>query len=210
MKNPRGILRYLPTIGIFIFVVLFIFASQLYPGGSQADLNSLGFDWRNNYWCNLMRENGLNGVQNQARPVAITAIAILCSSMILFFFQFANYFEKNSKWNTAIKISGALAMISAVFIFTKYHDIMTSILSICGLVVIVGMIRALHKNKLTFFKVVGVFCIVIIATNNLFYYNEDLIKYSPLVQKGAFILILSWTVGLNYIMNSRDLPQQRR
>lgn len=185
-----------------------MYAAKLYPGGSQADLNSIGFDWSNNYWCNLMRENGLNGLQNQARPVAIAAITILCSSMILFFFQFADHFEKKSKWNITIKTAGALAMLSAVFIFTRFHDVMTTILSIGGLVVIVGMIRALHRNKLTLFKVIGILCMVIIGINNFFYYNEDLIEYSPIIQKAAFILILSWTIGLNFIMNRKKALHQ--
>jgi hypothetical protein len=209
MINPKGLLKFLPTIGIFVFISIYIYASQLYPGGSVADINSIGFDWRNNHWCNLMRESGLNGIQNQARPVAIAGITILCFSMILFFFQFADYFEKNRIWKLAIKISGTLAMLSATFIFTIYHDIMTTILSICGTVVIIGMIRALHKKKLTFYKVMGIFCITVIGLNNFFYYNEELIQYSPLVQKVAFILILSWTVGLNFIMNKKNVSQHR-
>lgn len=204
--NSKRLLKFLPTIGILFFVCIYIYASKLYPGGSQADINSIGFDWSNNHWCNLMQENGLNGIKNKARPIAIAGITILCSSMILFFFQFANHFEKNRNWKKIIKISGALAMLSASFIFTEYHDIMTTILSICGTVVIIGMIRALHKNHLTFFKVMGLFCMLIIGLNNFFYYNENLIQYSPLVQKSAFILILSWTVGLNFIINTKSEP----
>ncbi len=200
MLNAKDFLRLLPTLGILIFVGIYFYATTLYPGGSQADANSVGFDWGNNYWCNLMRENSLNGIQNRARPVALAGITILCSSMILFFFLFANHFEKNRNWRMAIKISGALGMLSATFIFTEYHDIMTTILSICGTVVIIGMIRALHKNQLTFFKVVGVFCMLIIGLNNFFYYSESLIQYSPVVQKIAFVMILSWTVGLNLKM----------
>ncbi len=196
-------------MGILVFIGIYIYASKLYPGGSLADINSIGFDWRNNHWCNLMRESGLNGIQNQARPIAIAGISILCCSMIIFFIQFADYFEKNRNWKIAIKISGGLAMLSATFIFTRYHDVMTTILSICGLVVIIGMIRALHNNQLTFFKVMGIFCMLIIGLNNFFYYNEDLIQYSPLVQKVAFILILSWTVGLNLKMKDKNVLQQR-
>ncbi|WP_282135546.1 hypothetical protein [Seonamhaeicola maritimus] len=209
MINPKGILKFLPTIGILLFIGIYIYASKLYPGGSQADLSSMGFDWSNNYWCNLMREEGLNGIQNKARPVAAIGITILISSMIVFFFQFANYFEKNRIWKMTIKITGALAMISAAFIFTKYHDIMTTILSICGTVVIIGMIRALHKNQLTLMKVMGIFCIVIIGLNNFFYYNKDLIQYSPLVQKGVFIMILTWTIVLNFIINRKNVPKQQ-
>lgn len=209
MINPKGILKFLPTIGILLFIGIYIYASKLYPGGSQVDHNSIGFDWSNNYWCNLMLDDGLNGIKNKAQPVAITGIIILCSSMIIFFFQFANYFEKHRIWKITIKISGALAILSAPFIFSEFHDIMTTVLSVSGTVVIIGMIRALHNRQLTFLKVMGICCILVIALNNFFYYNEDLIKYGPLIQKSAFILILSWTMGLNFLMNRNNVPQQR-
>lgn len=209
MINLKGILKFIPTIGILVFIGIYFYASKLYPGGSLIDINSIGFDWLNNHWCNLMSENGLNGIVNRARPMAIVGITILCISMIVFFFQFANHFETNRNWNFSIKISGTLGMLSAVFIFTKYHDIMTTILSISGSVVIIAMIRALNNNHLTYFKIFGFFCILIVGLNNFFYFNENLTKYSPVVQKMAFILILSWTIGLNYVINKQNMLQHR-
>ena len=178
------------------------------PEAQKRTWNSTGFDWRNNHWCNLMRENGLNGVKNKARPIALAGITILCSSMILFFFQFANHFEKSRIWNMTIKFSGALAMLSATFIFTKYHDIMTTILSVFGTIVILGMLRVLHRKQYTFFVVMGVLCMIVVGLNNFFYYNENLTQYSPVVQKTAFMLILSWTVCLNFTIIT-NVSQQR-
>ena len=194
----------LPTLGIVTFIGLYIYSTTLYPGGSQADINSVGFDWRNNYWCNLMSLEAMNGLENPASPVALAGMVILCLSMTLFFFQFADYFVKSRNWKMTIKISGALAMLSAIFIFTGYHDIMTTILSICGVVGIIGIIRALHKNNLKFFMVSGIICMALVGINNLFYYNENLIKYLPVIQKVAFVLILSWTIGLNLIMKTKS------
>ena len=208
MTNAKDLLRLLPTLGILIFIGLYIYATTLYPGGSQADINSAGFDWRNNFWCHLMSEHSINGLENPARPVALTGMAVLCASMTLFFFQFANYFEKNRYWKMTIKIAGAVAMLSAVFISTRLHDVMTTILSISGVVGIIGIIRALHKNKMTFFKVSGIICMVLVGMNNLFYYNDNLITYLPLIQVATFILILAWTVGLNFKMKPKNTLQQ--
>ncbi|NNL15069.1 MAG: hypothetical protein HKO81_00325 [Flavobacteriaceae bacterium] len=204
MKSAKNLLAYLPTIGILIFIGLYIYSASLYPGGSQADINSVGFDWMNNYWCNLMSEKSMNGQENPASPVALFAMVILCSSMTVFFFQFANYFAKSRNWKMTIKIAGTLSMLSAVFIFTRFHDVMTTILSICGVIGIIGIIRALHKNKMTFFKVSGIISMSLVGLINLFYYNENLIKYLPVVQMVAFILILAWTVGLNFKRNYHD------
>ena len=200
MSNHYPFLKLLPTIGILLFFALYIYAASLYPGGSQADINSIGFEWRDNYWCNLMSAEAMNGEVNPGSPVALLGMVVLCSSMTIFFVQFANYFEDNIRWRRIIKIAGALGMFSAIFIFTQYHDIMTTLLSICGTVGLIGIIRALHKNDLTFFKASGLLCMVVIGVNNFFYYNESLIKYLPVIQKIAFILILSWTIALNLRM----------
>lgn len=205
MINTKDSLRLLPTFGILIFMGLYVYATTLYPGGSQADLNSVGYDWRHNYWCNLMSVNGMNGLENPARPVALIAMIILCSSMTVFFFQFANHFVMSRNWKMTIKIAGSLAMLSAIFIFTRFHDVMTTILSVCGVIGIVGIIRALHQNHMEFFKISGIICMALVGIINLFYYNENLIQFLPLIQITAFVLILSWTIGLNFEMKNKKM-----
>lgn len=197
MKIWKNLYALLPTFGILTFIGLCVYAATLYPGGSQADANSVGFDWYHNYWCNLMSEKGMNGQDNPARPYSIFAMVLLCLSMIRFFFQFARAFVVSKFWKLTIIIAGILSMGSAMFIFTSHHDVMTTILSVGGVFGIFGIIRTLHKNKMTFYKISGIICIVIIGVNNLMYYDKDLIEYLPLLQKFSFILILAWTIGLN-------------
>lgn len=207
MKNHKNIPLLLPTIGIVIFIGLFIYTASLYPGGSQLDPESVGFDWQRNYWCNLMSEEALNGEINPARPVALTAMVLLCVSMAYFFFLFAEYYEQHLKWRRAIKISGITGMLSAIFIFTSWHDVMTTLLSVAGIVVIIGMIRALYRNKYIPFMIAGIGCMIVIGINNWFYYDERFLAYSPLVQKTAFVLILGWTIALNLNMKRVSLKQ---
>lgn len=73
LKNTQNplIINTIPFLGIILFSILYYYSSTLYPGGSQADINTIGFDWVNNYWCNLMNEKGMNGELNQARSFAI-------------------------------------------------------------------------------------------------------------------------------------------
>lgn len=192
--------RLLPTFGILIFVLLYIYAAAIYPGGSPSDPNSVGFDWFNNLWCNLMEEKAINGQDNPARPVSLFAIVLLGLSMTIFFFQFAKYFEKHKIWKRVIVITGVLSMLSAAFIFTSYHDIMTTVLSLSGLIGISSILRALYKNKMTFFIIYGIICVVLIGLNNLFYYNQNFGDYLAVVQQLDFVAVLTWTVGLNLKM----------
>lgn len=194
----------LPTIGVLIFCVLYVYAAGLYPGGSQADINSVGFDWMNNYWCNLMNENAINGQKNPARIFAVSSLVILCISLASFFFLFAKNIVKNRIWRPMIQIFGTASMTSAAFIFTPYHDIMTIISSIFGCIAVVGIISTVFKSDLTFFKTTGLICILLLIINNLIYYSNCFIIYLPLIQKITFVLVLSWIIGLNYKMLSHS------
>jgi hypothetical protein len=177
--------------------VLYIYSSTLYPGGSQANLHSEGFDWINNYWCNLMNENGMNGQPNPARPISILAMIILCISLMFFFIQFAEAYSKSKIWKRIIKICGIISMVFSILIFTKYHDLMTIFSSLFGLFVVIGIIRGIYQNKMPIYQTSGVFCVLLLGINNYIYYTENYIEILPLLQKNTFAIVLTWIIGLN-------------
>ncbi len=194
--NPT-VLAYLPIIGILLFWVLFIYAATLYPGGSQADSNSVGYDWVNNYWCNLLNSHATNGLPNPARPIAISAMIILCLSLIFFFMQFAKKVSQHKNWQNIIFYSGTISMLFAVFIFTDYHDLMTTLSSIFGVFAVVGIILEIYRSALILYKVTGVVCILLLGLNNFIYYTEMGIYYLPLLQKITLAIVLAWVAGLS-------------
>ena len=200
----KNLVSILPTIGILIFVGFYLYSATLYPGGSQVNLNSIGYDWVNNYWCDLMNKYGVNGQVNQARIYSITAMIILCMSLTIFFIQFAQTFAQNPFWKFTIKIGGVLAMFFAVLISTKYHDLMASLSSVFGVFVVVGIVWEVYKSKLNLFKIGGVVCIMLLGVNNYIYYSRNGIEYLPLIQKMTFVAILLWIIGLNYKMMKKE------
>lgn len=199
-RNIAHSIRYIPIIGIIAFIALYIYASTLYPGGSQANLNTEEFDWIHNYWCNLMNEKGMNGKHNPARPWSISAMTILCLSVMVFFIQFANLFIEGANWRRIIKISGILSMSTALLIFTKHHDLMTMLSSAFGLFAVLGIMRAIFKSQWTNYKRGGIICILLLAINNFIYYTEYYITYLPLLQKITFTIVLLWIIALNIEM----------
>ena len=98
-------------------------------------------------------------------------------------------------------------MSSAVLIFTKFHDIMTTISSVFGVLVVVGIIRTIYKSDLLVFKISAIVCIILLGINNLIYYSGNYIEYLPFIQKITFGLVLAWIVGLNVKM--KNVLQQR-
>ena len=110
----------------FYSCCLYIVATLFYPGGSQADKNSIGFSWINNYWCNLLNENAINGQYNPAKPIAMTGMFVLCLTLSFFWFFFPRQINLGKFAKLAIQISGTLAMTIAFFLFTNIdHDLVT-------------------------------------------------------------------------------------
>lgn len=195
------LIGFIPAIGIVIFVLLYIYSTFLYPGGSQAKLDSIGFDWKHNYWCNLLNEKGMNGQDNPARGYAITAMTILCISLLLFFIQFAQTITTSRFWKLSIQLFGTISMVFAIFIFTSYHDLMTILSSIFGAFAVFGVIRDVYISKMNRFKISGIFCLILLAVNNYIYYTEQGIIYLPLLQKITFLAVLIWMIAINYKLN---------
>jgi len=138
-EGEKSILLLTPFLGTILFVVLYIIATLLYPGGSQVDRNSIGFSWTNNYWCNLLNETAINGQANPAKPVAITGMFVLCLTLAFFWFLFPRHINLDRKLKLTIQISGILAVTIAFFLFTNInHDFVTNLASIFGLIATVG------------------------------------------------------------------------
>lgn len=187
----------MPTICIVIFSVLYYYSSTLYPGGSQADLSTSGFDWVHNYWSDLMNETGRNEQPNPAEPYAIAAMVIMCIGLMIFFIQFAAKFSEHRVWRYLIQISGTLAMICAILTFTELHATMIALSSFFGLFLLIGLIREIYNSDMTFMKIGGLICVLLLIINNYIYFSRNFVDILPLLQKITFAIVLIWIVGLN-------------
>lgn len=188
----RSTLQLLPTFAILFFVGLYVYAATLYPGGSQADATSAGYDWVNNYWCNLLNERAMNGELNPARPYAISAMGILCAGLILFFLRFPGIYFLSQAWSIIVQILGTISMVCALLVFTKYHDLMTSLASIAGLVALVGVFYGLYKSGVCTLLRIGWLCCLLMGINNYIYYSGNYLSALPLIQKITFAVVLFW------------------
>ena len=183
----------LPALGCIIYIVLYVIATQYYPGGSQADKDSIGYSWANNYWCNLLYANGINGKPNPAQPIAITAMAILCLSISLFWIQFPRYTTLNNLSKKTIQVCGTLAMVTGFLLFTDInHDLITNVASSLGLIAMIGTFAGLYRNGWKNLFLFGLINIVMVVLNNVFYHTAGLIVYLPVIQKITFLIFLSW------------------
>lgn len=192
IENRKSVWFLTPIFGTLIFVFLYILATQFYPGGSQIDQNSIGFSWINNYWCNLLNKTAINGKINSARPIALIGMVILCLTLSAFWFLFPRNLNIRKSTKNIIQISGILSMIITMFIFTKYHDIITNLASLFGVIALIGAYIILYKIKWNGLFRFGIFNLFIVGINNYVYYNTELIIYLPIIQKLSFASFLIW------------------
>ena len=95
-KRPV-ILLLTPLAGIFLFLILYIIAAWLYPGGSKVDPQASGFSVLHNYWCDLFDVVAYNGSANPSRPIALIAMIILTGSFALLWYVLPRLFTVSSK-----------------------------------------------------------------------------------------------------------------
>lgn len=182
----------LPFFGIVLYVLMYLVATFLYPGGNQVDKTFKGFSWAQNYWCNLLNEIAMNGEPNSARPIALAAMVILCFSLAFFWYILSLKAGFNKRGRIIIGLSGCIAMVFTIFLFTGYHDLIIDAATLFGLIAIIGTFIGLQKlgwKKLFWF---GIFNLCLIVVNNVFYYGDGLIIYLPVVQKITFSCFLVW------------------
>lgn len=181
-----------PIAGIVLFVIIYIIATLLYPGGSQADVHSIGFSWMHNYWCNLLNDQAMNGQPNPAKPMAITGMMVLCFALSVFWFMVPDYFIIGTVAKLTIQIAGIASMLIALFLFTSLHDVVTILASCMGVIAMTGLYIGLYKSKLYKLFGWGIFNLLLVLINNYVYYTSGMILYLPVIQKLTFASVLAF------------------
>jgi hypothetical protein len=192
-NRSKSIWILIPVIGSIIFIALYIAAAILYPGGSQADNTTIGYSWTDNYWCNLLNDNAMNGQTNTAKPVAVAAMLILCISLSSFWILFPASVQLKKYHRLMIQIAGTVSMITAFLLLTNIdHDLAINVSSSSGLIAVLGTLTALYQLKWKTFFVFGLLNLLLIGLNNYIYHISGDLTYLPIVQKISFLSFLIW------------------
>jgi hypothetical protein len=184
-------------MGILVFIILYIVAAMLYPGGSDVNQSAVGFSWQHNYWCELMATEAQNGQLNSARPVAISAMFVLAVSLIIFWYHIPLLFRYRKFNYLFIRFFGISSMLVIPFFLVGMHDWVTNIGSLLGCIAIAALLVTLFNYKLYFLFSIGIGCLLLCAVNNYFYYNKELLHHLPILQKITFLVFLVWFILLS-------------
>lgn len=196
-RQPKRLWVWTPTLGICLFGLLYVLAACQYPGGSNADRGAIGFSWQHNYWCDLLGNVGKNGAINPARPIALIAMLVLCSSLSVFWWLIPHLYSTQTRSVRLSRWAGALSMVIVLFIGTPHHDLVMNTAGAFGLVALTATFWGLYRNRLFALTAFGLFCMLLILLNNYVYYSQQHIAYLPVIQKVTFVLFLLWIVLIN-------------
>ena len=195
--------KYLILLGIIISLLLLLVATRHYPGGSQNDKNSVGYDWKNNYLSNLFGAKAVNGSENASRPWAIAGMLFLCASFALFFIEFSKKIPAKGAARI-IRYCGAGAMVFSFLAVTPYHDAVIRIASTLALISMFYITVFVFKARLHLLGILSVVCLLVSYSCNYIYFTRSYVEYLPIFQKIALSITIIWILSLQYLTTMTD------
>ncbi len=198
--------KHAVLLGIIISISLLVIATFFYPGGSQFDKNSIGYDWKNNFISNLFGEKSVNGLDNPSRFWAMGGMISLSISFALFFITFSEKIPAKGAAKV-IKYFGAGGMLFTFLIVTPLHDTMITIASTMFLLSLFYITVFIFKSRLRVLKALCIICLLIFY-GTLFLHGSGLYRmYLPILQKVTFAIAIITVLGLEYFTKKEDFQR---
>ncbi len=196
-KAPKPTILLLPLFGMLLFVILYILAAFKYPGGSWVMPQQNGFSFWNNYLCDLLDQNAINGELNTARYFARTSLTVLCLSLVLLWYYLPSLFKGKNLNKNIMWLSGIAALVATSFLSSGAHDRTVRIAGffavIAFLTCFVELLKARHIKLLVF----GIGCLIIFLVNYYIYETGLYIRLLPVIQKITFVCFIIWFIMLD-------------
>lgn len=205
-RKPNPDLWPIFTIsGLVAFMVLYLMAASYYPGGSDFNIKQRGFSWLSNYWCELLGRNAKNGQANISRPFGMAGMLLLVMAVATFWYNLPKLIPTKKVYDHTLRYSGVISMISSLFIFSFWHDIVVYIAVFFGSIAIILSMYGFFVNRFFRFFFMCALCLVLVLINNFIYMSKFMIDYLPVIQKITFLFVFVWIgmISLHYL-NRQD------
>lgn len=188
----RAYLLLVPFIGMALFCIFYVIAAIYYPGGSYVNPDQIGFSFLDNYLCDLLDSNAINGNENIARIPSRIAFGILCLTLIFIWYQIPRLFKTKNFNHDLIRVCGIIAMLAALFLASGTHDTIVYTAGIVGSVAFLATFIELFKEGYYKLFILGICCLVLILVNFVVYETGNNRNILPIIQKITFIICISW------------------
>jgi hypothetical protein len=208
LKTKYMFKKHSTAIGIILAMCLLLVSTFFYPGGSQQNEMTVGFDWRHNYLSNLLNPVAVNGHENGARPWAIAGVVVLCAAAAVFFVRFSKKMPVKSASNV-IRYAGVGAMVAALFAATPLHDLAVRVSGTLLMLTLFYITVFVFKSRLHLFKILSVICLIALYASSFVYFTQTYLEVLPVLQKASLLLNLALVLGLEYFSETEDFRPQK-
>ncbi|MBT8302025.1 MAG: hypothetical protein KJO63_11870 [Maribacter sp.] len=199
-KPPRPNVLLLPLIGMLLFVLFYILAALKYPGGSWMMPHQDGFSFWNNYLCDLLDYNAINGELNTARYFARTSLIVLCLSLVVLWYYLPNLFKGKNININIMWLSGIAALVATSFLSSGAHDRTVRIAGFFAVIAFLTCFIELFKAKHIKLFFIGIGCLIIFLVNYYIYETGLYIRLLPVIQKITFLCFIIWFIMLDVML----------
>lgn len=183
----------LPRLGIHAFVVMYLVAAFLYPGG---------FDWIHDYWCTLLVQES-HGSENLSRPIAVLAMWIACLSILIISWRVPIIWPISKP--KLYRLSAVGSSGSASLLHTSWHELMIPCIALFSSYLIVVSLIALFNNKQSGLGWFGAGVVVMMSLNFFIYTTGYMLPALAILQKLNFAIAILWLWMLNEFMQFHKL-----
>ncbi|HEV3414168.1 MAG TPA: hypothetical protein VG101_16930 [Puia sp.] len=195
--------KHLLPLGIALSLALLTVAINTYPGGNQIDANSIGFDLKQNYLCNLFGKTAVNGARNSARIWAITGWFILCASFACFFIRFSKNIAVQGA-SRIIRYCGILGTTAAFLVVTPLHNAAITLTLVFLMISALYISIFIFRSKMTWLKILAILLFVIAYATAAVFYTSFHLEILPSLQKATLVAFLTWVLSLQYFTTKAD------
>jgi hypothetical protein len=194
--------KHAVLICMIISAILIVIGTQIYPGGSLFDKNSVGFDWSKNFISNLFGEKAMNGADNPSRAWAIIGVVIHSIGSGLFFLNMSKKMPSQHA-ATVLKYIGIANILLDFLIVTSLHDLMVGVSSSLSLLGLFYITVFIIRSRLDVLKVCCILGLLVFYYT-LFLYGAGDWGLLAIMQKVSFVTSMLLILALEYFTRSED------
>ncbi|MEM6525274.1 MAG: hypothetical protein AAF693_15840 [Bacteroidota bacterium] len=195
---------YFPIFGMALYLVMFTYATTLYPGGSESHPDMLGHSFFHNLLCDLNGATAINGESNPARPLSITSHIVLSLTMIMFFYTLPDIFQNQNRNTKLVRVFGVLSMTVFILMFTEYHDKIVVVVAALGTMALVPFFIEVLKYPNTPLKRWAYLCYLMSVVVFVIFITKIGYYYLPFLQKLTFLLDAVWVIWVCRIVIEKN------
>jgi hypothetical protein len=184
-------------------------AALRYPGGTWIDRQARGFDWVDNYWCDLLHSPALNGQASGAPPFAIAGMTAMAVALAVFWWSVRTSFVRGSGAYAWVPPLGVLSSVGLGVLtllpsnlWPLLHKATVLLAGPLGLAALVLALRQWARQKDRADALwLGVLLLLLVAADLVLYAHAILThtegwRGTPLLQKGATLVLVLWMLRL--------------